>query len=84
MTDNLTEKKISQYIETHTSENKFWIDLKMLAKEYDLSEGTIEKILSKSENLIQNRNGQLTTRNLYREKESFLVRLINTLKNKID
>jgi hypothetical protein len=84
MVDKVIEEKTAQCITNHVTKDEFWVDLKIITQDTEVSINDIKKLIAESGIFVQNKNGQLTTRNIYRKNETFVNKLLNSFKNKID
>ena len=84
MTNQINDQDISECIKNCAEDNKYWFNKQQIAEHLDVSLDAIQDLLKESESIVINRQGELTTRELYKQKTPFLDKLINTLKNKIE
>ncbi|WP_456437408.1 hypothetical protein [Psychroserpens sp.] len=85
MTANyIKDQDVANCIETCVIDKNYWIDKKQIADVLEIPIDDLQDLLKNSQSIVINKEGKLTTRKLYKEKTSFLDKLLDSLKNRID
>ncbi|QTD39032.1 hypothetical protein JL193_07220 [Polaribacter batillariae] len=84
MINKIKDKDVVNCIEQCAVENKYWINKQEVAEKLKSSVDEIESIVLKSNNIILNGDGEITTRELYKKQTPFFNKLLDTFKNKIE
>lgn len=80
----IREEDIAMCIEQCIVDEKYWIDKQKIADQLHITLENIEDVIEKSNIIILNNQGELTTRKLYKQNTPFLGKLLDTIKNKIE
>lgn len=80
----IKEEDIAIYIEQYTIGRDYWVSKQKLADQLHIEPESLVDIIEKSNTIVLNSQGELTTRKLYKQKTPFLGRLLDTIKNKIE
>ncbi|NQX84769.1 MAG: hypothetical protein HRT67_02405 [Flavobacteriaceae bacterium] len=83
-TNQIKDQDIAHCIESCAIDNEYWIDKEQIAKQLQVPVDVIQKIVKKSQTIVLNSEGELTTRALYKQRTPFFDKLLNSIKNKID
>ena len=83
-TNQIKDQDITECIENCALDNKYWFNQTQIAAYLEVPLGAIHDSIKDSETIVINSLGELTTRELYKQKTPFLDKLMHTLKNKID
>jgi len=85
MTANqIKDQDISECIKNCAIDNKYWFNQTQIAAQLEVPLDAIQDMIKDSDIIVANSLGELTTRDLYKQKTPFLDKLMHTLKNKID
>lgn len=84
ISNQIKDQDITECIKNCANDNKYWFNKQQIAEQLDVSLEAIQDLLKKTQTIVINGQGELTTRELYKQKTPFLDKLINTLKNKIE
>ncbi|MDC8006026.1 hypothetical protein POV27_18385 [Aureisphaera galaxeae] len=81
---SIKEQDIADSIANCLEGNNYWITADRIAECLEVSVQEVEQIAVQSNKVLINGQGQLTTRQLYKERTPFIGRLMDIFKNRID